>query len=165
MDWDDLRIAPAVAQHGSLSAAARALRTTQPTVSRRLDQLERRIGVRLFERGPNGLAPTPLCTALVEGLQRMEEGALAVERRIAARDTGPQGPIAVTSLNWLGDYVVAPIMAKFGQRHPLVSTEPVNDGRLFNLSRREADIALRFRAFVDFTVAELKARASELNPR
>ncbi|KGM31650.1 LysR family transcriptional regulator, partial [Inquilinus limosus] len=50
MDWDDLKIAFAVARHGSLSAAARALRTTQPTVSRRLDGLERRVGVKLFER-------------------------------------------------------------------------------------------------------------------
>ena len=65
MDWDDLRIVLAIARHGSLNAAARALGTTQPTVSRRLDALERSIGGKLFERAANGLSPTPLCKALV----------------------------------------------------------------------------------------------------
>lgn len=156
MDWDDLRIALEVTRHGSLSAAARSLRTTQPTLSRRLDQLERRIGVKLFERGTGGLKPTQLCTALVDGLQRMEEGAEAVERRIAARDTGLQGHVMVTSLDWLGDYVVAPIVAKFGQCHKLVAIELINDGRLFNLSRREADIAIRFRGFDQDSIVERK---------
>ncbi|WP_026868522.1 LysR family transcriptional regulator [Inquilinus limosus] len=156
MDWDDLKIAFAVARHGSLSAAARALRTTQPTVSRRLDGLERRIGVKLFERSAGGLSPTPLCAALIDGLQRMEEGALAVERRIAARDTGLQGPISVTSLDWLGDYVIAPIMARFGALHPLVALELLNEPRLFNLSRREADVAFRFVPFEQEDLIERK---------
>ncbi|WP_342240439.1 LysR family transcriptional regulator [Inquilinus sp. OTU3971] len=156
MDWDDLKIAFAVARHGSLSAAARALRTTQPTVSRRLDALERRIGVKLFERSAGGLSPTPLCAALVDGLQRMEEGALTVERRIAARDTGLQGPISVTSLDWLGDHVIAPITARFGAQHPLVALELLNEPRLFNLSRREADIAFRFAPFEQEDLIERK---------
>jgi len=156
MDWDDLKIAFAVARHGSLSAAARALRTTQPTVSRRLDGLERRIGVKLFERSAGGLSPTPLCAALLDGLQRMEEGALSVERRIAARDTGLQGAISVTSLDWLGDQIIAPIMARFGARHPLVTLELLNEPRVFNLSRREADVAFRFAPFEQEDLIERK---------
>ncbi|MFP2905914.1 LysR family transcriptional regulator [Pyxidicoccus sp. 3LFB2] len=156
MDWDDLRIALAVARHGSLSAAARALGTTQPTVSRRLDGFERRMGIKLFERGTSGLTPTPLCAALLDGLDRMEEGALTVERRLAARDTGLQGAITVTSLDWLGDQVIAPIMAKFGGRHPLVSLALINDGRRFNLSRREADIAFRPGPFEQEDIIERK---------
>ncbi|HEV7370516.1 LysR family transcriptional regulator [Arenibaculum sp.] len=144
MDWDDMRIALAIARHGSVSAAARALRSTQPTVSRRLQALERRSGVRLFDRQAGGLTPTPLCVGLVESLERMEDGALTVERRIAARDTGLQGAITVTSLDWLGDWVVAPVAAGFGARHPSVTVELLNDWRLFNLSRREADVAFRF---------------------
>lgn len=156
MDWDDLRIALAVARHGSLSAAARALGTTQPTVSRRLDAFERRTGAKLFERGKNGLTPTPLCTALIEGMNRMEEGALTVERRLAARDTGLQGSITVTSLDWLGDHVIAPILAKFGGRHPRVNLALINDGRRYNLSRREADIAFRPGVFDQEDVVERK---------
>lgn len=156
MDWDDLRITLAVVRHGSLSAAARALGTTQPTISRRLDGFERSIGVKLFERNAEGLSPTPLCLALVDGLNRMDEGALTIERRIAGRDTGLQGAITVTSLDWLGDEVVAPILARFGRRHKLVSLELLNEGRLFNLSRREADIAFRFKPFEQENLVERK---------
>jgi DNA-binding transcriptional LysR family regulator len=160
VDWDDLKIALAVTRHGSLNAAARALGTTQPTLGRRLDRLEQNIGAKLFERTASGLAPTPLCTALVESLGRMEEGAQAVERRIAARDTGLQGPITVTSLGWFGDDILAPLLARFGARHPGVMIDLVNDPRRFNLFRREADIALRVGMFdqdelVQRTVAEV----------
>jgi DNA-binding transcriptional LysR family regulator len=141
LDWDDLKIALAIARRGSLNGAARALGTTQPTVSRRLDGLERRIGAKLFERAASGLSPTALCIALVESLNHMEEGALAVERRIAGRDTGLQGPITVTSLAWFGDDVLAPLLARFSARHKLVTIDLINDPRRFNLSRREADIA------------------------
>lgn len=160
MDWDDLKMALAVTRHGSLNAAARALGTTQPTVSRRLHRLERRIGAKLFERTASGLAPTPLGAALVESLGRMEEGAQAVERRIAARDTGLQGAITVTSLGWFGDDVLAPLLARFAARHPRVTINLINDPRRFNLFRREADIALRVGKFeeeglVQRTVAEV----------
>jgi DNA-binding transcriptional LysR family regulator len=147
LDWDDLKIAQAIARHGSLNAAARALGTTQPTVSRRLDALEQRIGANLFERAASGLSPTPLCTGLMESLNHMEEGALAVERRIAARDTGLQGRITVTSLAWFGDEILAPLLARFGGRHKLVTIDLINDPRRFNLSRREADVALRIGSF------------------
>ena len=155
-----MKIALAITRHGSLNAAARALGTTQPTVSRRLDRLEQRIGAKLFERTASGLTPTRLCTALVESLGRMEEGAQAVERRIAARDTGLQGPITVTSLGWFGDDVLAPLLARFGARHPRVTIDLINDPRRFNLFRREADIALRVGMFdedelVQRTVAEV----------
>ena len=149
MDWDSLKIALAIARHGSLNAAARALGTTQPTVSRRLDGLERRIGDKLFEREASGLSPTPLCAALIESLDQMEEAAQAVERRIAGRDTGLQGSITVTTLAWFGDDVLAPLLVRFGSRHKLVTINLVNDPRIFNLSRREADIALRIPGVFD----------------
>src|SRR5262245_10099463 len=117
LDWDDLKIVHAITRHGSLNAAARTLSTTQPTVSRRLDALEQRIGAKLFERAASGLSPTALCAGLFESLNHMEEGALAVERRIAARDTGLQGPITVTSLAWFGDNILAPLLARFSGRH------------------------------------------------
>ncbi|NMO16023.1 LysR family transcriptional regulator [Pyxidicoccus fallax] len=151
-----MRIALAVARQGSLSAAARALGTTQPTVGRRLEAFERRIGVKLFERDARGLTPTPLCAGLLEGLERMDEGALTVERRIAARDTGLQGSITVTSLDWFGDFVLAPILTRFGARHPLVTLTLINDDRRFNLSRREADLAFRPGSFDEEGLIERK---------
>ncbi|MFZ5673088.1 MAG: LysR family transcriptional regulator [Pseudomonadota bacterium] len=143
MDWDDLKIAHAVARHGSLSAAARALGSTQPTISRRLNALERRLGVKLFEREAGGLAPGSLLTTLLEPLDEMDELAGTVARRIAARDTGLKGAITLTSLAWFGDDVLAPLLARFCIRHPDVTIDLINDPRRFNLSRREADIAVR----------------------
>jgi DNA-binding transcriptional LysR family regulator len=156
VDWDDLKIPLAVARHGSLNAAARALSTTQPTVSRRLDGLERRIGVKLFERAARGLSPTPLCAALIESLSQMEEGALSVERRLAARDPGLQGTITLTSLAWLGEDVLAPLLASFCARNKLVTINMINDPRRFNLSRGEADIALRIGSFDQEDLVERK---------
>src|SRR5262245_3813975 len=139
VDWDDLKLVLAIARHGSLSSAARALGTTQPTVSRRLDGLERRMGAKLFERAVNGLLPSALCAALLQPLGEMEIAAQAVERRVAARDTGLEGRITLTSLAWFGDDVLAPLLARFGALHRSVTIELVNDPRLFNLARREAD--------------------------
>lgn len=156
MDWDDLKLTLAVARHGSLNAAARALGTTQPTISRRLDAFERRIGVKLFERAMTGLSPTPLCAALVESLELMEEGAAAAERRVAARDTGLEGTITVTSLEWFGDDVLAPLLARFAAHHPLVTIDLINDPRRFNLSRLEADLALRIGTFDQQDLVERK---------
>lgn len=143
MDWDDMKLVLAIARHGSLSSAARALDTTQPTVSRRLDGLERRLGAKLFERAVSGLLPNRLCAALLEPLGEMDAAAQAVERRVAARDTDVHGRITVTSLAWFGDDVVAPLLARFSALHRSVTIDLINDSRLFNLARREADIALR----------------------
>ncbi len=156
MDWDDLKIAHAVARHGSLSAAARALGSTQPTVSRRLNALERRLGVKLFEREAGGLTPGSLLTTLLEPLDEMDELAGAVERRIAARDTGLKGTITLTSLAWFGDDVLAPLLARFCIRHPDVIIDLINDPRRFNLSRREADVAVRVGNFDQGDLVERK---------
>jgi DNA-binding transcriptional LysR family regulator len=160
VDWDDLKFVLAIARQGSLNAAAKALDTTQPTVGRRLDALERAIGAKLFERTVSGLSPTALCATLMDSLIRMEDAAQAVERRVAARDTGLQGRITVTSLAWFGDDVLAPLLARFSSRHKRVSIDLINDPRRFNLARGEADIALRIGSFdqetlVERTVAEV----------
>lgn len=154
MDWDDLKIALAVARHGTLSAAARALGSTQPTVSRRLDALEQRLGAQLFEREASGLRLSALGQSLLDGLQQMDAGALAVQRQIAARDTGLHGEIIVTSLDWLGDEVLAPMLARFGGLHPGLQIELLNDGKVFNLARREADMAFRFGSFAQENLVE-----------
>ncbi len=147
MDWDDLRIVLAIARHGSITAAAKALGTTQPTVSRRLNAFEKRLKVKLFERNSVGLAPSHLGSALLDDLSRMEEKALAIQRRVASHDTSLEGRIVITSLDWLGDYLVSPIAAQFAVRHPQVDIELLNDTRPYNLSRREADVAFRFGSF------------------
>src|SRR3546814_1059189 len=87
MDWDDLKFVLAVARHGSLSAAGRALRTTQPTVSRRLDKFERRIGVKLFERDKDGLSPTRSeeHTSELQSLMRISYAGCCVKKQTHPR--------------------------------------------------------------------------------
>jgi DNA-binding transcriptional LysR family regulator len=147
VDWDDLKVVLAIAREGSVTAAARALGISQPTASRRLDSFERKLGIDLFERGVDGTILTSLGASVLTELKEMEEAALRIERRLAARDTGLAGRILVTSLDWLGDHLIAPAAADFGATHPLVDVHLINESRLFNLSRREADIALRFGSF------------------
>jgi DNA-binding transcriptional LysR family regulator len=147
MDWDDLKFVLAVARLGSLSAAARVLHTTQPTVSRRLDAFERGLGVRLFERRAQGMVLTALGENLRADLEGIEQSILALERRLKTRDTALQGRIVVTSIDWFADYILAPVLARFGSMYPAVSVELHTEGRLFNLSRGDAEIALRFREF------------------
>ena len=154
INWDDLKIALAIARHGTLSAAARALGTTQPTVSRRLDALEQRLQAQLFDRDANGLRPTALARSLLDGLESMDAGAQSVERLVAARDTGLSGEILVTSLDWLGDEVIAPMLARYAARHPGVLVELINGPQVFNLARREADLAFRFGAFTQENLVE-----------
>ena len=81
MDWDDLKIVLAIARGGSLSAAARAMGSTQPTIGRRLEALERRLDAKLFEREAGGMRPTPLAHSLLDGLEQMDAGAQAIQRR------------------------------------------------------------------------------------
>lgn len=152
--WDDLKIVLAIARNGSLSAAARALGTTQPTVSRRLEALERSLNAKLFDRDAGGLRLTALAQSLVGGLEQMDAGALAVQRQVAARDTGLSGQILVTSLDWLGDEVIAPMLARFGALHPGLVIELINDTKVFNLARREADLAFRFGSFSQENLVE-----------
>lgn len=154
INWDDLKFALAIARCGTLSAAARALGTTQPTVSRRLDALELRLQAKLFDREASGLRPTVLARSLLDGLEQMDAGALSIQRQVAARDTGLSGEILVTSLDWLGDEVIAPILARFGALHPGVVVELINGPQVFNLARREADLAFRFGAFTQENLIE-----------
>ena len=147
LEWDDFRVFLAIARHGSLTAAARALRVTQPTMGRRLEMLEERLGARLFERMPTGPVLTDLGSAMLEYAEQMEQAAFAAERRIAGYDSGPHGTVRITTVEWFGTHVVAPIIAAFALQYPQIMVELVTDMRPYNLTRREADIAIRFVAF------------------
>lgn len=121
LEWDDLRFLLAIARHGSLTAAARATGVTQPTMGRRLENLEARLGVRLFERTPAGVALNVLGTSLMPLAEQMEQSALAADRRIAARDTGLEGVIHVTTVEWIGRHLLAPVLAGFSRLHPKIT--------------------------------------------
>lgn len=142
-DWDDLHTFLAIARHGTLSAAARALGVHQPTVGRRLAALETRLGVRLLEHTPAGYSPTAAGEAILGNVERIESEMLAVERRITGRDVRLEGTVRLTTVESFGAEIVLPILVGLRARHPGIEVELVADVRNLNLTRREADIALR----------------------
>jgi DNA-binding transcriptional LysR family regulator len=143
-DWNDLQTVLAILQGRSIGGAARILRSTQPTVSRRLHDLEKRLGFPLFERDVDGARPTPVCQSLQADLEKMENTALHVERRLASSGDGLQGSIVVTSLDWIANWILAPLLAEFGRQHPDIELKLITTDQLLNLSRGEADIAFTF---------------------
>ncbi|HEX9641676.1 MAG TPA: LysR family transcriptional regulator [Candidatus Krumholzibacteria bacterium] len=103
LDWDDLRYFLAVARSGTLSAAARVLRVTQPTVGRRMAAFEKRLGAKLFVQTPAGHVLSQTGTRLLEHAERMESDALAAERVASGRDSGLSGLVRITASEWLVD--------------------------------------------------------------
>jgi DNA-binding transcriptional LysR family regulator len=147
MEWSDLRIFLAIARAGTLGAAARSLGQTQPTMGRRLRALETAVGHALFQRTAEGFILTDEGNALLEHAERMEEEALAFQRRLAGSDAQLEGMLRLSSSDWFGTYMLAPVLAEFSERHPKVCVELMSDARLYSLPRREADIAFRIKAF------------------
>lgn len=147
MDWSDLRVFLAIAREGTLGAAARRLRQSQPTMGRRLRALERALGQTLFQRTADGFVPTDEGSAVLAHAERVEEEVLALERRLAGSQAQLEGALRISSSEWFGSWMLAPVLAEFGRRHPKVEVELLTDPRLYSLPRREADLAFRIRPF------------------
>lgn len=141
--WDDLRIVLAIAEAGSLSGAGRRLELSHATVFRRLGDIEARVGVKFFERTRTGYSPTPAGEEVAAGARRVEAEVLDIERRVAGRDLRPSGTVRLTTTDALLSGVLSPIFAEFRRTFPDISLEVAVPSQLFNLSRREADIAIR----------------------
>lgn len=143
MDWDDLRVFLAVARGGTLSSAAEALRTTQPTVGRRITAFERSLGAALFVRARAGLVLTDTGAKLVPLAEQMEASALEAERAARGRDEGLRGRVWVTASDWLVERVLSRMVADLAASHEGLELSLVADARPFDLGRRDAEIALR----------------------
>ena len=143
VDWDDLRFFVAVAHAGSMSAAARVLGVAQPTVGRRIAALERELGARLFVPTSSGQKLSATGRRTLAHAEEMERSALAAERIASGQDAGLSGRVRITASEWLVEGILAPRLAPFVARHPDLEVELVADPQHANLSRREADIALR----------------------
>jgi molybdate transport repressor ModE-like protein len=142
-NWDDLRIFLAIRRAGSLTAAAKRLAVTPSTVYRRLDALEDALQVRLIERGGRGLVLTPAGEELLRGVEKMDGAAEASINTLAGRDLEPAGTVRITAPDDLTDYLLLPILRDFQRQHPRIVVELIADNRFLNLTRREADVALR----------------------
>ena len=143
MVWDDLRVFLALVRHGTHAAAARALGVDATTVGRRLSALEGTVRVRLFERTPSGLVLTEAGRALVSRAERIEGEVVASERELGGADARLEGTVRLTAGDGLLTYLVVPHLSAFRERHPGIDLILVGETRALDVSRREADVALR----------------------
>jgi DNA-binding transcriptional LysR family regulator len=143
LDWDDLRYALAIAKHGGLAGAARALGADHSTVFRHLNALEAELGANLFERLPTGYRLTAAGERLTEAAERIETEVIALDRELTGRDTRLTGTLRVTSSETLAFRILTAEIARFRHQHPGIEVELTVDNRALDLSRREADVALR----------------------
>lgn len=142
-NWDDLRYFLAVAKTGSLSGASRRLGVNHSTVFRRIGAFEEELGVRLFERLPNGYLLTQAGEAMQEGALRVEDEIASLSRKVTGQDLRLSGTIRVTTLDMLAFGLLPRHLAKFRTDYPGIEVELIVGNAALNLNRREADIALR----------------------
>mgnify|MGYP002725752256 CR=1 FL=1 len=143
MDWDDLRFFLAVAKSGSLSGAARSLGVNHSTVFRRIQAFEDKSGVRLFDRLPSGYALTVAGDDMLASVEKVSAEIDAMDRRLTGRDLKLSGPLVITTTNTLAHWLLFPHLTAFKADYPGIDLELVLDTEFFNLSKRQADIAVR----------------------
>lgn len=143
MDWNLYASFREVMRQGSLSAAARTLGLTQPTLGRHVAALEAGLGTALFTRSPQGLAPTAAALELLPRVEEMHAAAEAAARAVSGGPSGETGVVRITASEIIGGVVLPPILAAFRARHPGVVIELVLTNRNEDLLRRDADIAVR----------------------
>lgn len=142
-EWSDLRHFLAVAKSGSTLSAAKILGVNQTTVARRIAALEDALGEKLFEKTAGGYRLTELGAAMVQSAERVESEVEAFGRMVAQRSRKLLGIIRVTTNDVLADCLLTPWLREFTQRFPVVQVETIITDRQMDLSRGEADIALR----------------------
>lgn len=142
-DWNQVRSFLVTAEEGSLSAAARALGSTQPTLSRQVDALERGLGVALFERRGRGLQLTPAGHELLSHARRMGDGAVALSLAHAGLDDELEGEVSVSASDIDAACLLPPALSRLHKAHPGLRIEVVVDNAISDLHRRTADIAIR----------------------
>jgi DNA-binding transcriptional LysR family regulator len=142
-DWHLFRTFLAVVREGSLSSAARALGTTQPTMGRQVAALEASLGVKLFTRSLDGLSPTEAGLRLIPSAEAMATAAEAAQRSASGEVDEEQGTVRITASDVIGGEVLPSILAGFHAVHPRISVELALSNRNEDLLRGDADIAVR----------------------
>src|SRR5262249_48532667 len=142
-DWDGLRIFLAVGRGHTLSGAARKLGVDETTVARRVARLEKEMGSPLLERAPGGLVLTAAGQAVFEAAGEMERAALTAGRRALGADRQLSGRVRITAPEILGSHFVLPALQAVHRRHPGIAIEVISTIARLDVTRREADVAIR----------------------
>ncbi len=144
-DWNQARAFLVTAEEGSLSAAARALGLTQPTLSRQVTGLEETLGVTLFERTPRELLLTQPGMELLEHFRSMGDAADRISIAATGQSEAITGHVVIASTDMMATHYLLPILKELSSRAPELKIELVTSNQLSDLLRREADIAIRHR--------------------
>lgn len=142
-NWDDLRIFLAVARAGSLSGAARSLGVNHSTVFRRIGAFERALDVRLFDRLQGGYVLTAAGEEMRESAQRVEAEIAALGRKVVGQDLRLSGTVRFATIDMLAVWLLPRHLAAFRLAYPGIELEVSVSNAAVNLSRHEADVALR----------------------
>jgi len=142
-NWEWYRSFLQVLESGSLSAAARSLGITQPTVGRHIESLEAALGLTLFTRSSDGFSPTEAANALKPYAVGLAMTSAALRRAASSHGTGVRGTVRLTASEVIGVEVLPPILAVLRNEHPELTIELVLSNKADDLLRREADIAVR----------------------
>lgn len=143
MAWSDYAVFLAVYRNGTHKGAARALGVDATTVGRRLNVLQEKLGALLFERTPSGLRLTPAGAALLPRVERVEREVLDAEREVLGADARLSGSVRVTATDGLVTHVLIPRLAQLRRSQPGLELELRSEAKNVDLSRREADLAIR----------------------
>ncbi|MEX0348030.1 MAG: LysR family transcriptional regulator [Paracoccaceae bacterium] len=143
LDWAHIQTLIAVAETGSLSAAARQLGLTQPTIGRQVSALEANLAVTLFTRTASGMQPTDAALELLAPARRMQAAAKDLQLSAAGSAQAEGGTVRVTASIFMAHHVLPAILARLRREAPEISLELVASDTTENLLFREADIAVR----------------------
>ncbi len=142
-DWNQARAFLATAESGSLSAAARSLRLTQPTLSRQVAALEDGLGIALFDRVGRSLSITPTGVELLDHFRAMGEAAASIALTASGQSQAVEGQVCITASDALSAYFLPPILMRLREIAPGIEVEVLASNEMRDLRRREADIAIR----------------------
>jgi DNA-binding transcriptional LysR family regulator len=159
IDWNDLRYVLALARGRSFAAAGRETKTDATTVGRRLRLLEERLGTALFQRDAGGsMTPTPAGEIAVARAEAIEAEIVALSGALEAADLTAFGKVRLTAPPSIINRLLIPTAAGLLSHHPGLQLELIGDARNFNLTRREADMALRLARPADMANSKVVAR-------
>ncbi|MBJ3778793.1 LysR family transcriptional regulator [Acuticoccus mangrovi] len=143
LSWDDFRLIGAIAEEGSLAAAAAKLSLNHSTVFRRLAQIEAAVGVSLFERGRAGYTATPAGEDMAGVADEMARGIAGFVSRVEHHEMAPAGDLRVATSDTLLVDLLTPVLVDFRNAFPAIRVEVALGNHSVNLSRRDADVAIR----------------------
>lgn len=142
-DWNQARAFLATAEEGSLSAAARALGLTQPTLGRQVTALENELGVVLFERVGRSLTLTQSGIELLDHVRAMADAAHRISLTASGQSQTIEGQVRITASDMMSAYVLPPVLKELRAAAPLLEIDVVATNDIRDLLQREADIAIR----------------------